>query len=191
MGGGDDRGWKRAPRLWDRGLRRRHRPSPPHLVLRTPWSPGRCGGRSAAAQCTLPHRRLERPRSGLVRRCSWVAAAPQRPLHPSPPGEFVSPYGARWRPNPSPKSGRNRGPRFQFFVLIRERRQNLRAVIHLLSLCGQSPPQLSLKKRRISAWGAGFEATPALAGRRSGQHVKIRPTLCPSTIGNQGPLQRP
>ena len=59
------------------------------------------------------------------------------------------------------------------------------------ALCGQLTPQLSLKKHRISGWGAAFEATPPLAGRRSGKHVKNRPPLCPSTIGNQGPLQRP
>ena len=37
---------------------------------------------------------------------------------------------------------------------------------------------------RAPAWGAGFEATPPLAGRRSGQHVKNRPMVCPSTVGN-------
>ena len=43
----------------------------------------------------------------------------------------------------------------------------------------------------IMACVAVFEATPALAERRSGQHVKNRPMVHPSSQGNQGLLQRP
>ena len=60
-----------------------------------------------------------------------------------------------------------------------------------LSLCGQSPPQLTLKKSQISAWIAVFEATPPLAGRRSGHKGANLPVVYPSTLGHQGPLQRP
>ena len=58
-------------------------------------------------------------------------------------------------------------------------------------LCGHLPPQMLLKKSQISAWIAVFEATPPLAGRRSGHKGANLPTLFPSTLGLQGPLQRP
>ena len=59
------------------------------------------------------------------------------------------------------------------------------------TLCGQLPPQLTLKKRPNLSMLAGFEATPPLAGRRSGHKGANLPTVFPSTLGLQGPLQRP
>ena len=54
------------------------------------------------------------------------------------------------------------------------------------------PPNCRLKNAESQqSWLAGFEATPALAGRRSGHKGANLPTLFPSTLGLQGPLQRP
>ena len=54
------------------------------------------------------------------------------------------------------------------------------------------PPNCRLKNAESQqSWLAGFEASPARAVRRSGQHVRNRPPVRPSTVGNQGPLQRP
>ena len=44
------------------------------------------------------------------------------------------------------------------------RARAVRSHAHLrATLCGQLPPSIQLKKRQVSAWLAGFEATPALS----------------------------
>ena len=120
----------------------------------------------------------------------------------TPPREAGRSEGTECRcvPEPGRRGENGRGPRGE------RRRMRARAVRRLLrrvhwiitgSFTGlvttmrPAAPQMLLKKRRISAWGAAFEATPPLAGRRSGHNVKNRPPVCPSTVGNQGPLQRP
>ena len=50
------------------------------------------------------------------------------------------------------------------------------------------PPNCRLKNAESQqSWLAGFEATPALAGRRSGQHVKNLPMVHPSLCGQLPP----